>query len=87
MGLEGALRFRILSRRAVFLEVFSMVGDFAAGTAAVAGLPADLAGVSGLAAGLGSGLRAGFGAGLAPTEVFRLLAGFLWFEAMGFGGG
>ena len=68
-----------------------MVGDFAAGTAAGAGLPADLTAGAGLAAdfdaGLDSVLRADCGADLAPAEVFRLLAGFLWFEAMGFFGG
>ena len=83
IGLEGALRFRMLSRRAVFLEFFSIFGDFSlagAGAAALTG-PAELAG------GLSAGLSAGFGAGLAPDGAFLAFAGFLFLVAMGFWGG
>ena len=37
MGLEAVLRFRMLSRRADFLEGFSMVGEIFSGAEAAAG--------------------------------------------------
>jgi hypothetical protein len=93
MGLEGALRFRMLSRRAVFLDFFSMDGDFGAGAGEGAGFAAgfadlaDLAGAAGFAAGFGAGFDAGFGAALELAFTFPLLAGFLFLVAMGFWGG
>src|SRR5687768_16669957 len=54
MGLEAALRFRMLSRRAFFLDGFSMVGELFAGFPLVTGLPcaAGFPCTAGLAAGL-----------------------------------
>lgn len=77
MGFVVAFRFRMLSRRAVFLEVFSMIGDFGPGAGAEP--PAAFAaGVAGLvfAGGDAFGDFATFGVGVAT--------GFL-FGAMGFG--
>ena len=69
MGLEAALRFRMLSRSAVFLEGFSMGGEL------FAGLPLGAALTATEWAGAGWTFLAGLGA------VF--LAGDLWFLAMG----
>ena len=74
MGLDAALRFRMLSRRAVFLDGFSMGGEL------FAGLP--------LGAALTAAGRAGAGwAFLATGFAACFLAGDLWFLAMGSFGG
>ena len=74
MGLEAALRLRMLSRRAVFFEGFSMGGEFLAGLPLGAGFP------FGTALPLVTDLP--FGAAL--TATVRTGAGWAFFGA-GFG--
>src|SRR5215212_6866795 len=73
MGFDAALRFRMLSRSAVFLDGFSMGGELFAGLPLGAALTAAGRACAGWAF-----FGAGFGAGF--------LADDLWFLAMGIGG-
>ena len=90
MGLDAALRFRMLSRKAVFLDGFSMIGELFAGLPLWAALPLGLPllpdfpfGAALTAVGRAGAKRAFLVAGLAARLGAIFLAGDLWFLAMG----